>query len=111
MKNVKVRCTNNGYANMELNLPIVGKTKLDENCEVEVTEEVAKVICENKEWELSVAPEKSEEEIEAIEEMKAQIDSMNLEELAEFAQTAKIQGYEKFSKNEKAFKTFLKKRI
>lgn len=111
MKNVKVKCLIKGYAGSKMSLPIVGTVDLDENGEVEVAEDVAKAICENKEWELSEPEAPSQEELERKEEMMQLIDGMGLEEMAEFAKEAKIQGYEKFTKNEKAFKTFLKKRI
>lgn len=107
----------------KVNLPIVGKVEVSKEGTIEVEDEQLVKILEEQSAALGwkkVLPVNEESEIESneggdeeIEDLDKTLEAMTMADLKEFASQSGIseEDIAKFSKNKKAFITFLKKKI
>lgn len=113
-KKVNLQCKHLQYAGMTIST-IIGEVKLDEDGVFEVDEKKAKELL-NASEDFEALDELSEDEEDDLgddekSKLLEQLESMSVDEMIALCKETGVKGFEKFKKNEKALRTYIKKQI
>lgn len=97
------------HSNLKMNLPIVGEIQLKDGL-VEVEKEIHDLMIGDglNDW---VTGEPTVETVLSQDEIETMVSSLSFAEVVSLAEEAKIKNYQLFTKNEKAMRTFVIKKL